>query len=116
MAVASSVKTRFTHQEPGKDVIFGIAGRYMPLQESVLDYGGRKILYSIGQVFMESSCCDLPDWTYIVVPGYIVNLKNTLNQDGLAVSEVEPVKDRKAREELTAIIQATEGIIPVEFW
>ena len=116
MVVASSVITRYIHQEPGKDVIFGIAGRYMPLQESILDYNGRKVLYAIGRVFLESSCCGIGDWTYTVVPGYIVSLKNALSEDGLPVSEVEPVTDRKARGELTDIIQAKEGILPVEFW
>lgn len=115
--VATSVKTKkYLHQEPGKDVIFGIAGRYIPHRESVLDYNGREVLYSTGQVMMESSCCNIGDWIYTVVPGYIASWKSTENEDGLPVSEVEPITDKKARRELTEIIQAREDIFAIEFW
>ena len=115
--VVTSVKTKtYTHQEPGKDVIFGIAGRYIPYQDTILEYNGREVLYSIGQVRMEASCCNLDDWVYTVVPGYIVNWRSTTSEDGLPVSEVEPVTDKKARQELTEIIQARENVFAIEFW
>ena len=118
MTVASSVKTRtrYIHQEIGKDVLVGIAIRYVPLQETVLDYNGRKVLYAMGQTYAESSCCAVGDWTNVVVPGYIVGWKDSASEDGLPVSEVEPVTDPKAREELSGIIQAKEGVLPIEFW
>lgn len=115
--VTTAVKTKkYVHQEPGKDVIFGIAGRYIPYQEKILDYNGRQVLYSIGQVRMEASCCNLEDWVYTVVPGYVVSWQNAKNEDGLPVSEVEPITDTKARRELTEIIQAREDVFAIEFW
>jgi hypothetical protein len=112
-----SVRTvKYTHQESGKDIVFGIAGRYIPYEEIRLPYNGREFLYAVGEVKMEASCCDLGDWTYIVVPGYIVDWQNTTDDMGLPVSEVEPVTDRKARQEITEMIQAREGAMPVEFW
>jgi hypothetical protein len=125
VAISSLKTTRYTHQEIGKDVIFGIAGFYTPQQEVRLKYRGREVLYIIGQVVLESSCCgagnesaccSMDNWTYAIVPGYIVNWQSTKNEDGLPVSEIEPVTDGKERKELTEIIQAKEGILPIEFW
>jgi len=116
--VKTSVKTRlYPHPEQGKDEFFGIAGRFIPQQETVLEYKGRKVLYAIGQVRMESSCCNLGDSVLTVVPGYIVGWKNKVSDDGLTASEVEPVQDEKAKEEITKIIQAREpDIFAIQFW
>ncbi|MFC1921358.1 hypothetical protein ACFLYQ_06520 [Chloroflexota bacterium] len=115
--VVTAVKTkRYVHQEPGKDIIFGIAGRYIPYGDNIIEYNGRQVIYEIGQVRMEASCCDLDDWVYTVVPGYVVNWKSSSNEDGMPVSEVEPVTDRKARQDITDIIQAREELFVIEFW
>ena len=116
MVILSATKNKYTHLEPGKDVIFGIAGYYTPQQEVRLKYNGREVLYAIGQVVLESSCCDAHNWTYTIVPGYILNWQNRKNEVGLPVSEVEPITDREAREDITKIIQFNEGIFPIEFW
>jgi hypothetical protein len=115
--VVTSVKTKkYVHQEPGKGIIFGIAGHYIPYQETVLDYNGRKVLYVIGQVIIESSCCKTGDWVYTIVPGYIVSWQDSTGADGLPVSEVEPITDATVREELTKIIRAKEDVFTIEFW
>ncbi len=115
MVKAPPTTTKYTHLELGKDVIFGIAGYYTPQQEVGLEYNGREVLYVIGQVVLESSCCGNGRWTYTFVPGYIVNWQNTRNEDGLPVSEVEPIADGEAREDIMKIIQSKEGISPIEF-
>jgi hypothetical protein len=115
--VEIATKTRsYTHLELGNNVVVGIAGYYVPQQETRLDYNGREVLYTAGQVNLEAACCTTSDWNYIVVPGYIVNWQNTRNEDGLPVSKVEPVTDREERKELTKIIQAREDILTIEFW
>jgi hypothetical protein len=115
--VIASKTTRYTHLELGKDVVFGIAGFYTPQQEVRLEYNGREVLYIIGQVVLESSCCSIStDWTYTLVPGYIVNWQNTKNEDGLPVSEVEPVRDNKERAGIRQAIQARENTTLIDFW
>jgi hypothetical protein len=66
---------------------------------------------------MESSCCNLGDSVITVVPGYVVGWKNRVSDDGLTASEIEPVKDGKAREEISAVIRAREpDIFAIQFW
>lgn len=116
MVIASPAITKYTHLELGKDVIFGIAGYYTPQQELILNYDGREVLYITGQVTMESSCCSIPGWVYVLIPGYIVNWKYTKNEEGLPVSEVEPIRDNKARADIYQAIEAREGISMINFW
>jgi hypothetical protein len=115
--VITAIKTKkFIHQKPGKEIAFGIAGQYIPYEDNIIEYNGKKVLYEIGKVKMEASCCALDDWIYTVVPGYIVNWKGETNEDGLPVTEVEPVTDRQARQDITEIIQVKEDLFVIEFW
>jgi len=118
LTTLSSVKTlKYTHLELGKDVEIGIAGYYTPQQEERLEYNGRELLYVIGRAVVESWCCGRPgNRTYALVPGYIVNWQNTKNEDGLPVSEVEPILDEAARSNIRRTIETKEAVSPVEFW
>ena len=115
MVIAPPKTTKYAHLELAKDIIVGIAGYYTPQQEVRLKYNGRELLYVIGQVVLDSSCCANSSWTYAVVPGYIVNWQNTKNEDGLPVSEVEPIRDREAREDITKLVQANENVLAIDF-
>lgn len=115
MVIAPPKTTKYAHLELGKEIIVGIAGYYTPQQEVRLKYNGRELLYVTGQAVLDCSCCANSSWTYAVVPGYIVNWQNTKNADGLPVSEVEPIRDREAREDITKLIQANEGVFAIDF-
>ncbi|MFC1900307.1 hypothetical protein ACFLYN_01805 [Chloroflexota bacterium] len=115
--VTTAVKTKqYTHLEPGKDVFFGIAGRYIPYGVNLIEYKGREVIYEIGQVRMEASCCALDDWVSTVVPGYVIGWKSSTNDEGMPVTEVEPITDPKARQEISEIIQKREDLFVIEFW
>jgi hypothetical protein len=97
--------------------MFGIAGYYTPQQEIRLPYKDREVLCIIGQVVLEASCCDSnTDWVYALVPGYILNWRDSVNEDGLPVSAVEPVRDTKEREEIRKVIQTEEPSVLIDFW
>ena len=106
---------KYVHQELGEEVYFP-AGFYTPQKEVRLPHDGREVLYVIGRAVVESSCCGTGNWTYGVVPGYIVNWQNTKNEEGLPVSEVEPIRDDKIRENIRRIIETNENASPVGFW
>lgn len=110
------MNTKYIHPELGKEVVFGIAGHYTPQQEGKLEYKGRQVLYEVGQVVLESACCGIDKWVYTSVPGYIVNWHNSESDTGLPASEIEPIADPEARENITRLIQFNEGPTPVEFW
>ncbi|MBA7680231.1 hypothetical protein ES703_88542 [subsurface metagenome] len=50
------------------------------------------------------------------MPGYILNWQNKRNEAGLPVSEVEPISDEEARNNIRQIIQTNEAIPQIEFW
>ena len=47
---------RYTHLELGQ-TIEALAGYYTPLKEVRLKYRGREVLYVIGQMVVDASCC-----------------------------------------------------------
>ena len=107
---------KYTHLELGKDVEAGIAGYYTPEKEVRLAHNGREVLYVIGNAEVEASCCGAGSWKYAVVPGYIVNWQNTKNEAELPVSEVEPILDKAAQNNLRRIIETTETAAQIGFW
>ncbi len=106
----------YTHQELEKEVNF-LAGYYIPLKESKLEYNGREVLYVSGTSVVESSCCSSAGGcAYAIVPGYVVKWKSKTSDSGLPVTEVEPVTDKTAKREITAAIKETDFVANVDFW
>jgi hypothetical protein len=115
--MVSTVTTRYTHLTPGKNIAFGIAGYYTPQQETRLPYNGKEVLYVTGQVIMEAACCNIADdWVYSLVPGYIVDWQNDVNEVGEKITTVEPVHSDKEKADIRKVIQEREGFVPVDFW
>ncbi len=107
--------TRYTHLKLNQDVN-AIAGHYTPLKEVRLKYNGREVLYILSEAVVDASCCGTADYASALVPGYIVKWQAEKNQDGLPVSEVEPVIDKQARAGIRKIIRETEHVTQTEFW
>jgi len=94
-----------------------LAGYYTPQKEIRLGYNGREVLYAVGKAVIEAACCSAPgSWSYVLVPGYIVNWQNRKNAAGLPVSEIEPISDKVVQLELKQIIREAESIPQVDFW
>lgn len=108
--------TSYTHLELGEEIAAGIGGYYIPQQEIRLEHNGREVLYVIGQAVVESSCCGTGSWIYAVVPGYIIDWQQTKNEAGLAVSEVEPIRDDETQSDIRRIIETNDNATMVGFW
>ena len=106
---------KYPHLELNKD-IEALAGYYAPQKEVKLKYNGREVLYIIGQVVIDSSCCGKINFKYALVPGYVVGWWTETNKDGLPVSEVEPITDEAIQADIRKIIQETEHVSQIEFW
>jgi len=104
----------YTHLELNQTVE-ALAGYYTPLKEVRLKYRGREVLYVIGQLVVDASCCGVSDCGYALVPGYITNWQAETNKDGLPVSEVEPITDKETQDDIRKIIQETEHVPQIEF-
>jgi hypothetical protein len=107
--------TKYTHLELNQD-IQAFAGYYTPQKEGRLKYNGREVLYVISQAVVDASCCGSADFSYALVPGYIIKWQTETNQDGLPVSEVEPIADKVTQDNIRKIIQETEQVSQIEFW
>jgi hypothetical protein len=109
--------TKYTHLELRENVDIGIAGYYTPEREVRLPYEGREVLYVVGQAVVESSCCGLTgNWTYAIVPGFVINWQYTQNERGLPVSDVQPISDEATKETIRQIIEKKESAVMVGFW
>ncbi len=106
---------KYVHQELDQDVCFP-AGYYVPRKEERLKYDGREVLYIVGYVMIESSCCGTANWSYALVPGYVVDWQSETNENGLPVSAIEVIADDEVRKELRETIQKAEKVFSVEFW
>lgn len=104
----------YTHADLNSEV-HSIAGYYCPLKEGKLQYNGREVLYVLGQATVDNSCCANGCWQYALVPGYIVRWEYGANADGLAVSEVEPIRDSATQAAVSQIIKTSNGINQVNF-
>lgn len=105
----------YIHDEPGKS-IDSISGYYTPLQELQLKYNGRDVLCVLGYVAVESSHYRIGSGAYSLVPGYIVKWRFRESEDGKPVSEVEPIKDEEARQDISAAINEIEPAKIIDFW
>ena len=98
------------------DEVECIGGFYCPEKEVKLECDGREVLYVIGQAVIESSCCGGGSWRYAIVPGFILEWQDRVNEAGLPVSELESISDEAVRKDIRKTIQESENIYAVEFW
>lgn len=109
------MSTKYTHAELDKDAP-ALAGYYTPHKEVRLKYDGKEVLYVVGQVVIESSCCAVGSWEYAVVPGYVVNWQKERNNNGQPVSEVELITDKETQNTIKQLIESKESVYLVSFW
>lgn len=92
--------------QPLDEEIRSIAGYYMVLEEGMLEYKDREILYLVEVAAVDTSCCGRGGMGFIMVPGYVNTLKARRNDDGLWISDVERVEDEEDRREITRLLLA----------
>ncbi len=106
--------TSYRHAELGKDIATGIAGVYTPEKEVRLPYKGREVLYVVGEATLSASCCGVGNWVYVAVPGYLVRW-HAKNEEGVPVSEIEPISDPAEIEEIRKVIEQAELTDRIQF-
>jgi hypothetical protein len=92
------------HQPPGTEIRC-IGGYYTIIEEGRMNYGGGTLLYWIGNVIIDSSCCGTGGGRFIHVAGYIKIWQRHTGPDGLPVSIVEPVADIKDRKNIKRLLE-----------
>jgi hypothetical protein len=92
-----------------------IGGFYVLIKEARLTFEGREILYLVGHAAFETTCCGVGGCAYALVPGFIVEWKGRTNADGLAVSQLEPIRDRAVQAKVRQLIENEETVHQVLF-
>jgi hypothetical protein len=106
--------TKYIHQELNKEVT-AIGGHYVLVKEVRMPFGGREILYLVGHAAFDTTCCGVGGCAYALVPGYVQSWKSQTNTDGLAVSQVETIRDRESQEQVQRLIKKKEKVHQVSF-
>jgi hypothetical protein len=106
--------TDHIHRELDQEVT-SIAGSYRLLKEVRLPFQGREVLYLVGHAAFDTSCCGAGGCAYALVPGYVTGWKRATNGDGLAVSQVEPIRDGGVQQALQRRLRREEDVQQVQF-
>jgi hypothetical protein len=93
------------HQEIGEE-IRSIAGYYMVLEEGMLEYNGRDVLYLLEAAAVDTSCCGRGGMGFIFVPGYLNAIKHRKNEEGKWISDVDRVEGEEDKEKITRQLKA----------
>jgi hypothetical protein len=93
-----------------------ISGWYQLYKEEIVEQDGKRILFLLGEGEADSACCGSGGCRYALVPGVVIDWKNSQDEEGRPISQVEPIKDPVTREEVRRYIIKTEGISQVQFW
>lgn len=105
----------YTHAEIGLE-IGSISGEYVVEKEMRLNLDGRDFIAVIGTATWDKSCCGAGGCRYALVPGFVVEYKETVNAGGLPVSVVEPIDDLKIRKKIKELIEQGDYVQQVNFW
>ena len=104
----------YVHRELNQEVS-SISGHYVLMEEIRLALHERKVLYLIGCAVVDNSCCGATSFEYAMVPGFILNWKYKKNEEGLPVSQVEPICDMATQNEIKNLIQEKKAVNQVNF-
>lgn len=108
------MKNEYVHAEIGEEVRF-ISGYYIIDEERRMGHNGRELLVVIGHAIVDNSCCGRTGCRYALVPGYIVNWKSRKNDQGIDVTDVDPIKDESLQRTIAKNLQANEVLQQVNF-
>lgn len=103
---------KYVHQ-PLNVEIRSIGGYYKVLEEGLIDFEGRKVLYVLKGAHVDTSCCGAGGLGFLSVPGLVTAWKSSKNEEGLAVSEVKRITDRGPRSAIRDILKQKYPYIDV---
>ncbi len=98
---------------PLDEEIRSIGGYYKVLDEGVIDFEDKKVLYALKGAHFDTSCCTLRGVGVVSIPGYVVSWKSTKNDEGYPVSEVKHVTNTEARKRIKAALKQRFSYIEV---
>jgi hypothetical protein len=71
-----------------------IAGSYTVQEYIVFPFKDCEVLYILGNVCLDTSCCGSGNWNYIQVIGYVLNVLKNETENHSSVFEIDTVENR----------------------
>ncbi len=106
--------TQYVHLSEGTDEHSG-HGVKAQWDERTISHRGRDVLYLLTDAVIDTVCCGDRVFHYATVLGYVADWKSTRTESGLPVSDVAPVTDETAQQEIEALMKADDQDIQVSF-
>jgi hypothetical protein len=106
--------TEYVHHELNQEIT-AIGGYYVLVKEAQLPFQGREVLFLVGHAAFDSTCCGAGGCAYALVPGFVQAWKFRNNEHGLAVSQVEPIRDADVQEQVRRLVEGKEIVQQVSF-
>ena len=94
----------YIHPELNQRVEF-FGGGYHFVEEGMLNYRGKEVLYFLGVAGVEASCCGTGGCAFIKIPGFVRSWKTKQSDLGQPVSEVERIIDKEVQREIRRIFE-----------
>ena len=107
-------EVEYVHQGLNQQIT-AIGGHYVLAKEVRLPFHGREILYLVGHAAFDTSCCGPGGCAYALVPGFVASWHCSQTEDGLAISQLEPVSHTDAQNEIRRLIERLETVQQVIF-
>lgn len=98
---------------PLNEEIRAIGGFYKVLDEGVVDFEGKKVLYNLKGAHFDTSCCTVRGVGVVTIAGYIISWKSSKNKQGYPVSTVKHVTNTGERNKIKALLKQKFSYIEV---
>ena len=95
--------------------ITAIGGHYILVKEARLPFQGREILYLVGHAAFDTTCCGPGGCAYALVPGFVSSWQSSRTDEGLAVSQLEPISEPDVQNEIRELLLRLEPVQQVVF-
>jgi hypothetical protein len=90
------------------------SGYYQPLEAGFLDYGGKRLLYTLGTACVEASCCGRGSWNYLRVEGYVVGNAADGQVAGQPL-EIDSIEDESERSAIGRLLLEKHPGVRIEY-
>jgi hypothetical protein len=104
----------YVHQDLHQQIT-AIGGHYVLVKEARLPFHGREILYLVGHAAFDTTCCGPGGCAYALVPGAVRSWQSSHTDEGLAISQVKPVREPDTQAEIRHLIEQMETVQQVVF-
>jgi len=104
----------YIHEDLDEEVR-SISGYYLYIEEGILSFKERDVLYLAGVGVVDNSCCGTGGCPFVRVPGFVVSWKETRDATGHFVSVVEPITEETDKREIQRLLDSKYPYSQVSF-